>query len=188
MKIRLHEVLSFGVVVTMACRITASDKSFKVSFQYDGTWSRNEWVEYKGTIPRLEEFTVCHWERLHYFSSSQTVAWSYCSILSKRDDPLKCIGLYFTGIRKSANRRINFGVWIAGWTKATINPYTEAKTYQHRTWNHFCWTYSGIRGINKLYSNGQMIGNLSLFSGQRQKFEAPIIAVSYTHLTLPTKA
>ena len=175
MKSKVYAVLTFSIVVIMLCGVEANGKGFKVSFQYDGNWSSNEWVEYQGTIPRLEEFTVCHWERLHYFATSYTVVWSYCSILSKYKAPFRCLGVYSTGIPSSANRRINIGVWLGGWTTPAISALAEIRNYRHRTWNHFCWTYSSIKAINKLYYNGQLISNLSIHSGHQPEFEAPII-------------
>ena len=175
MKKKLNEYLNFWAVVISLPRSEAIGKSFKVSFQYDGIWSSNEWVQYKEEIPPLKEFTVCHWERLRYFSSSDTTVWTYCSILSKYDAPFKCIGVYSTGIRQSANRKINIGAWLEGWTTPAISALAEAKQYRHRTWNHFCWTYSSIKSINKLYYNGLLIGNFSIILGQKPQFKAPVI-------------
>ena len=103
MKSKLHEYLNFWAAVNILPRTEAAGKGFKVSFQYDGSWSSDEWVEYRGNIPKLKEFTVCHWERLHYISTSDTQAWSYCIILSEHNAPFKCIGVYSTGVRSSAN-------------------------------------------------------------------------------------
>ena len=175
MKSKVHKLVTFLVIVVMLSSVSANGNTFKVSFQYDGSWSSDEWVKYRGAIPPLEEFTVCHWERLRYFSTSDTTVWSYCSTISKSNAPLKCIGLYSTGIRSSANRRINIGVWFKGWTTHVISALAEAKKYRHRTWNHFCWTYSKTKATNKLYYNGQMIGNLSIYQEQLPKFEAPVI-------------
>ena len=51
----------------------ADSKGFKVDFQSSEKWSSDEWMEYKGHIPvnsKFTEFTVCHWEKLNYFSAS----------------------------------------------------------------------------------------------------------------------
>ena len=35
--------------------------SFMISFQTSGKETTDEWAEYKGTMPSLNEFSVCHW-------------------------------------------------------------------------------------------------------------------------------
>ena len=37
---------------------------FIASFQSTGTINTEEWILLKGDMPRLEEFTTCHWEYL----------------------------------------------------------------------------------------------------------------------------
>ena len=51
---------------------------FVVSFQKDGGWSTDEWMEYKKEIPFLKEFTTCYWDRLRYFSADYVSVWQYC--------------------------------------------------------------------------------------------------------------
>ena len=45
------------------------DSTFSVSFQSDGTKSIHQWMKYKEKIFGInKELTVCHWEKLRYFS------------------------------------------------------------------------------------------------------------------------
>ena len=41
-------------------------------------YSTEEWARFKGKIPRLNSFTVCHWERLRFFSVRDTSIWAFC--------------------------------------------------------------------------------------------------------------
>ena len=177
MKSKLHFCCMHVWVVVMIFlpSIGAMEKGFKVSFQYDGNWSGNAWVEYLGNITSLKEFTVCHWEKLRYLAPGETTVWTYCSISSKNDAPFRCIGVYSSGARSSANRMMKIQAWLEGWTTPAITVSSEPIRYRHRTWNHICWIYSGKKAINKFYWNGVMIGYLSLNLEHKAPFDVPVI-------------
>ena len=44
------------------------DGTFIASFQPSGDWSSDEYLDYTGGIPALEEFSSCHWQRTASFS------------------------------------------------------------------------------------------------------------------------
>lgn len=170
--LRIRGVIKF-IILSLFLPVTNA-KRFMVHLQSSEKWSKNEWMEYKGHIPELTEFTVCHWENLRYFSSSETTVWSYCGIISKKSTPFRCIGIYSSGVRASANRKVKFGVWLEGWTKSAIADILEVKDYRHRNWNHVCWSYSSVSSANKLYFNGDLVGHLSMYLENRSMITTPV--------------
>ena len=65
--------------------------SFVAPFQSLGYWSKNEYLEYKDSIPELKEFTVCHWEKTQIFSERFNTIWAYCQRPSKINHTITCI-------------------------------------------------------------------------------------------------
>ena len=43
------------------------------------------------------------------------------------------------------------------------------KTFQHRSWNHLCWSFTGRTGINKTYLNGELQGSFTIDSDYVRK-------------------
>ena len=113
---------------------TVDASSFKVSFQLSDSWSNKEWMRYTGQIHQLSDFTVCHWEKLRYFSSGGATSWGYCFISPEKT--FHCLGVYSTGIRSSANRKLRIRIWLEGWTSTAISDGLEINDYRHRTWKH----------------------------------------------------
>ena len=127
--------------------------TFIVSFQSDRSWSTDQWMRYNETIVDIEkEFTICHWERLRYFSTSVNGIWAYCYIKYDSDNELQCWQLYSEANFASAGRNINFIV-----TSSSSSAIAEDVSYNHREWNHFCFTYSYINKAVKMYLNGKLI-------------------------------
>ena len=46
--------------------------------------------------------------------------------------------------------------------------------------------YGGLKQIDPVGANGQLIIDYSIYDARRAGFETVVFAVSYTHLTLPT--
>ena len=138
------------------------NKSFVVEFQSSGVWSKDEFVTFNGKIPTLKEFTSCHWERDTYFAISSTNIWSYCYHEKNGENSMKCAQLYYQGNRRVANRDVIFGGYFYGWTKIVIDIELPVKNFKHRTWNHFCWTYSSLTGRSSLYYNGALAADVTL--------------------------
>ena len=38
------------------------------------------------------------------------------------------------------------------------------KTFKHRSWNHICWTFQSLTGMNRIYLNGQLQGSFVINS------------------------
>ena len=154
----------------------SSKETFIVSFSSPQNWSKDEWVKFKGKIPGLFEFTTCYWEKLDYFPEGFVPVWSYCTVLDQYSNGYKCIGSFYSGDLETANRNINFGGWFEGWgnTRSTVDVVVKIDPYLHRTWSHFCWSYSSKTGSSKLYYNGKLLGEISLTNVQKG-FKPPVI-------------
>ena len=139
--------------------INKSDASntFIVSFQSDGSWSTDQWMRYNPKIVNVKkEFTVCHWEKLRYFSTSINSVWAYCYITSDSDTKLKCWQLYHYTNFNSVGRNID----LVG-QSLDLEVIAEAVPFRHRQWNHFCFAYSSNKKVGKLYYNGELIKQVS---------------------------
>ena len=55
-----------------------STKILKFQSESGGVYSTEEWAEFKGKIPHLGSFTVCHWEKLRFFSVRESCQWAFC--------------------------------------------------------------------------------------------------------------
>ena len=69
----------------------------------DAGYSTEEWAEFTGTIPHLDQFTVCHWERLRFFSIRDTCIWAFCH---KKNGFLKCTQIWYNRDVESGGRYI----------------------------------------------------------------------------------
>ena len=167
-------------VFRLVC-LVASD-NFIVSFSNPRNWSKEEWVEFTGNIPSLKEFTTCHWEKLMYFPENFTPVWSFCVQMSVENKDIKCVGVFSKAIHYSANRDIIFGGWFQLWGNTTLRITVKIQPYRHRTWNHFCWSYSSLNGSNKFYYNGKLIEEI-MFNDKHEGFVPPTItSLSLIHI------
>ena len=132
--------------------------SFILNFQSDGNLSTDEWAEYLGNVPSMEQFTSCFWEKLRYFAKDYTSVWGYCKQKSANDTSIKCTQFYHRGSPLTVNRHINIYGWLDGQTEVTV----KIPKYLHRTWNHFCWKYSRFSGNNTFYYNGKLVGTVQI--------------------------
>ena len=138
----------------------SENDKFVVSFQKNGGWSTDEWMEYKKEIPFLKEFTTCYWDRLRYFSADYVSVWQYCGVEHIEKKSMKCTQAYYRGNVNTAGRHMDLYGWIGG--KHEVSVYTTR--YKHRSWNHFCWSYSSVSGESRFYHNGYFVGNKSIES------------------------
>ena len=124
--------------------------SFSISFQSSRKISINEWAEFKGDMPHLKEITLCHWNRLDYFSDDVSSIWSYCTQQTS-NSTIMCIQMEYKAILSRANRHMKLILWI----------YNDAISvdivpFPHRQWTHICWTYSSVTNLHKIYINGKI--------------------------------
>ena len=83
------------VLISFLCALTIDESeglpTFSVSFQSNGSWSTDHWMRYNEKIKGVkEEFSVCHWLKLRYFSTDISSIWSYCYIKSDSDTQIPC--------------------------------------------------------------------------------------------------
>ena len=177
MNIQSHYVemkfILLQLTVFLMLKITGARLSFEVGFQESGAWSSQEWAEYQGHLPELTEFTACHWEKIRYFGVRSNSLWAYCTIHSKFDKTPRCIQMFSKGVQASAYRTVYFSLWITGMENKTLQIKLPLDSFRHRSWNHVCWYYSSETGNNRLYYNGNLIG-------QKKVSDLPIIPGSKT--------
>ena len=91
--------------------------------------------------------------------------WSYCSSGTHHEGRLSCVQLGYRNIPTSANRDVVFRAEFSGWTHEYTVIDFLVKNFRVGAWNHFCWSYSGTTGSNKLYYNGRMVVDLQVDEG-----------------------
>ena len=67
--------VSIFLLLIWSCVISGT---FILDFQSTVNLSTEEWAEYTGKIPPMNEFTSCLWEKLRKFASDYTAVWGYC--------------------------------------------------------------------------------------------------------------
>ena len=79
-----------------------------LAFQSDsgGDYSTEEWAEFKGTIPHLDEFTVCHWEKLMFFSVRDSCPWAFCYKNTKNHADHHCTQFWYNRDAASGGRYV----------------------------------------------------------------------------------
>ena len=63
------------------------------------------------------------------------------------------------------------GTELLAWGGFGDKSYFKAhvKKYRHRTWNHFCWTYDSKDGKNRIYFNGELVTEATLYSNYTKR-------------------
>ena len=51
----------------------STNTTFSISLQSSKELTLEDYARYQGTIPRLDEFTACQWDKIKYFSSNIAV-------------------------------------------------------------------------------------------------------------------
>ena len=127
--------------------------TFSMAFQGSGSWSTEEWAKYKNIIPRMEEFTACHWQNIRFFSAELMTVWAYCITHDVNGRTIKCTEIFQRSDPSSANRQIILTGYIHG---GAIIRETIISSFRHRTWNHVCVGYSSLKGVINFYFNGKV--------------------------------
>ena len=125
--------------------------TFSISLQSNKKLSLEDWARYDGNIPRLEEFTACHWDKLSYFSTHVSTIWNYC-YTKTNNSSLWCIQIEYAPLIETAYRHMLLVAYFGSdQISAKIIP------FQHRAWNYICWTYSTVTKENELFFNGKLL-------------------------------
>ena len=145
------------ILITFATGKNTFLMSFQGEIEGPEQASNDAWIEFSNAIPSAKEFTSCFWMKLRFYNFKYAAClWSYCTV-QNLGNKMKCLRICLKGITESGNRDLAIAVQIPSNTAAkdisvNINPYI------HRTWGHFCWSFSAINGENKFYYNGILIG------------------------------
>ena len=147
-------ILIYLVLVAQKINMAHASASptFSISLQSERLLSLEGFARYEGNIPRLEEFTVCHWDKIQYFSPAYNNIWNYCYTKTSNSS-LFCIQVGYALLPETANRHTIISAWFGttGVIEAKVVP------FQHRSWNHICWSYSRLTKENSLYFNGKLL-------------------------------
>ena len=138
------------------CYNASTAASFIVSFQSSETISVEEWAEYIGNMPQLNDITVCHWNKVNYFSDDVSTLWSYCTQKTS-NDKMRCIQMEYKAILSRAYRHVKLDMWIFN----DIIP-VEIFPFRHRTWNHCCWSYSSKNHQHSIHVNGRIVAKKTI--------------------------
>ena len=149
-------------IILFGTKSMACEQSFIVSFQSKSNGaaspSDNEWVEFVNEMPSSNAFTACLWIKTRFFNTNTAVnLWSYCTI-AKNEDKMECLQVFLKGDPTTANRNVIINGYIPN--KPTYDKFkVKLHSFLHRTWIHFCWSFSSASGRNKFYYNGNLLGN-----------------------------
>ena len=133
-----------------------SDMAFSISLQSQKSLSINHWAKYEDPVTKLPEFTVCHWDKMSYFSTVINTIWSYC-YTKTANSSLWCIQMDYALLFSTGNRDVLLTAWLENHIlSGKIVP------FPHRKWNHICWSYSSYTGNNNLYFNGKLLASQNL--------------------------
>ena len=141
-------------------------KTFIVSFQSSKgrslSPSTEEWIQYAKPLPPFKEFTACNWIKADYFGRDiAVVLWSYCT-KETVDSTMNCLQIYLTNNRQTANRHLKAYGYFPWSSLTSMKVNADVRPYFHRTWFHFCWSFSSISGKSKMYYNGDLINTQHL--------------------------
>ena len=100
--------LKICTVICILGLISIANLSKMLRFQSgsNGKYSTEEWAEFKGKIPHLSAFTVCHWERLAFFSVRDTCQWAACYKLTDAEADHHCTQFWYNRDVDSGGRYI----------------------------------------------------------------------------------
>ena len=134
------------------------EQTFVVSFQTNlvgpASASPNVWIEVLNQIPPTKEFTACHWIRIKYFNLNIAAnLWAYC-IIENAGDKMKCLQVFLHSNIQHANRDLVLGAYIPSKKGHKKLLPVAVNLFLHRTWSHFCWSFSALNGEIKFYYNG----------------------------------
>ena len=81
-------------------------KILKFQENRDGNYTTSEWAQFKGSIPHLNNFTICHWEKLMFFSVRDSCPWAYCYKYGETFDDHHCTQMWYNRDLDSGGRYI----------------------------------------------------------------------------------
>ena len=88
-----------------------SDRAFSISLQSQKSLSINHWAKYEDRVTKLPDFTVCHWDKMSYFSTVINTIWSYC-YTKTANSSLWCIQMDYALLFSTGNRDVLLTAWL----------------------------------------------------------------------------
>ena len=153
------------IIITIAfLQASTCQESFQLTFQKSEGLSSEEWAEFKGAFPHLSAFTSCHWEKMDFLNLKFQYVWNYCTIRTL-SSKMQCIQFGYEGDDLTVGRGIKV---ILSFGEGN-NKIIQIKVFKQRSWNHFCWTFEGKTGENKVYLNGKLAGTAT-FDEKREAY------------------
>ena len=150
---------TLAILLIAFIKIASTSHSFEVNFKSPITWSANNRIEFIGSIPRLEEFTSCHWENKEFTSTKTSPIWEYCW-KSPRDGEMlisSCIAIFSAGLPITASKISEYYLSMRNVNGVTFQLTIPVHNTYHRIWNHICYTYSNKTNVIALHYNGQLV-------------------------------
>ena len=87
-----------------------ASKILKFQSESGGAYSTEEWAEFRGKIPHLDSFTVCHWEKLRFFNVRESCHWAFCYKNKDAFADHQCTQFWYGRDPDSGGRYVTAGV------------------------------------------------------------------------------
>ena len=85
----------------------SSSKILQFQIGTGGSYSTDEWVEFKGKIPHMTSFTACHWEKLRFFNVRETCHWAFCYKNTNATSDIHCTQFWYIFDGDSGGRYVS---------------------------------------------------------------------------------
>ena len=153
-----------------------ASKILQFQSESGGTYSTEEWAEFKGKIPHMMSFTACHWEKLRFFSVRESCHWAFCYKNTNASADHHCTQFWYIRDPDSGGRYVHayggFGDNSFGGNGHHVHNLVNVvfhigillKKFKHRSWNHICWAFQSKTGLSKIYLNGELGGSFVIES------------------------
>ena len=148
---------SLVIWIYVGLNIVSAFSSFEVNFKSPVTWSPDNWMKFKGSLPTLKEFTSCHWENKEYTSTKTSPIWEFCWKPQITRDELSCVAIFSAGLPITKSKTSDYSLSIRNRNGISLKTTISIDNTYHRIWNHLCLTYSNISSEISLYYNGKLI-------------------------------
>ena len=149
--------------IFISAKFSLALESFVIDFESPSKWSLEKSITYKNTIPQLDEFTSCHWEKKMYTSTRTSPAWQYCfvqdptKVSNPNKNDLSCIGLHSGDLPVSSTKNTFYYLSLKNVENKTMDVKIDVNSTYNRVWSHVCLQYSRISKIVVLHHDGKLI-------------------------------
>ena len=106
MEIFEKTILLFSLLLSISPQPAITGQVLKFQAGSAGSYSTSEWAELKVPLPPLAEFTVCHWEKLLFFSVRDSCQWAACYKLADSPVDHHCTQFWYNRDAGSGGRYV----------------------------------------------------------------------------------